>query len=421
MRAEDKYNRIVEYIEAQVEGRPADYFSPLPDPGETVERAFESGECAYVDERARNEIFKFLIGCTLKQYLNRRLMMRAYRELLEQEEYNPEPLINLLGVSSESTLYKKFKETFGMSPREAFEKKDRSLYEGPALWPTLGTEEREQFRQQMEDGPLREDSAAPNPGRRAALRRWLPVCAVLCLCLALGAFLYAAVHRWAGEYVAYDTILAPVNSVSMPNPDKTYRIYPLRHKVVLEQTGQEPLELPVTKFGWNEIRWRGEIPYLEEVRTRGRDGVLTADPVTFSGAEFSTALVPAKSYEKWRGQWDGDYALQVFDPAQDADLYLPTATAVSVSLDFGRMLFIGESESDVQGAFVRAFNGNTLTLAFDEAPYEPFTLTAVNGTTLRTTLTFPGTDAPVELQLTKLNRDMDSFRAKMERLIGRIT
>lgn len=133
MNSFEKYNCIISTIEEAI----AQTESEDIDPKNISDYAFEKAGLEEVDERGRNEIFKFLLGETISQYIMRRLIMLSYKVLMAQIEYDSEEIKRIVGVSSDSALYKKYKEYFNMTPKEAFDRKIGIYYEPPRYWTEL--------------------------------------------------------------------------------------------------------------------------------------------------------------------------------------------------------------------------------------------------------------------------------------------
>ena len=119
MKAKEKYNNIVYKIEELVLN--ASYKKDY----EISKEAFESGEC-FIDDRAKNTLFYFLIGKTVIDYINERRMMAAYNHIITMKEKDFGKAIELSGVQDQPAFIKKFKKMFGMTPTRAFDEKDES-------------------------------------------------------------------------------------------------------------------------------------------------------------------------------------------------------------------------------------------------------------------------------------------------------
>lgn len=82
-------------------------------------------------------VFVFLTGSTLNTYIRERQMMAAYKAIISSEKFNAEIGISITGYSDQSAFIKAFKQRFGMTPKEAFEKKDLSKYLEKLTWDAL--------------------------------------------------------------------------------------------------------------------------------------------------------------------------------------------------------------------------------------------------------------------------------------------
>ena len=85
-------------------------------------------------------VFKYLTGNTLRAYINDRRMMASYKFLVSGKTRNIERALEIAGYGDQPGYTKAFKKRFGISPGEAFRKKDISLYEEPLSWELLSRE-----------------------------------------------------------------------------------------------------------------------------------------------------------------------------------------------------------------------------------------------------------------------------------------
>ena len=85
-------------------------------------------------------VFKYLTGNTLRAYINDRRMMASYKFLISGKTRNIERALEIAGYGDQPGYTKAFKKRFGLSPGEAFKKKDISLYEEPMSWELLSRE-----------------------------------------------------------------------------------------------------------------------------------------------------------------------------------------------------------------------------------------------------------------------------------------
>lgn len=82
-------------------------------------------------------VFSFLTESSLTSYIRERQMMAAYKAIISAEKFDVEIGISITGYSDQSSFGKSFKERFGLTPKEAFEKKDLSKYIEKLTWDAL--------------------------------------------------------------------------------------------------------------------------------------------------------------------------------------------------------------------------------------------------------------------------------------------
>lgn len=87
--------------------------------------------------RDLNAAFTFLTESSLINYIKERQMMAAYKAIISADKFDVEIGISITGYSDQSAFGKKFKERFGLTPKEAFEKKDFSKYIEKLTWNAL--------------------------------------------------------------------------------------------------------------------------------------------------------------------------------------------------------------------------------------------------------------------------------------------
>lgn len=144
MQAKEKFNNIVYKIEELV--WEAEYMKAY----EISEEAFAAGEC-YIDDRSKNTLFLFLVGSTVIDYINERRMMAAYKHLITMKKKNFKKVIDLSGVQEHSSFVRKFRKQFGMSPTQAFDKKDESRIFPIKDWDQISQEGKSIFVKLEED------------------------------------------------------------------------------------------------------------------------------------------------------------------------------------------------------------------------------------------------------------------------------
>ena len=87
--------------------------------------------------RELNDVFKFFADRSLNEYIKERKMMAAYTLILTQDEMNIDRAIEISGLDNQSSFGKKFKEVFGITPQEAFIKKDQSKLIPRLSWESI--------------------------------------------------------------------------------------------------------------------------------------------------------------------------------------------------------------------------------------------------------------------------------------------
>ena len=87
-----------------------------------------------VSERDLKGYFRYESGTPLIDYVKERKMMVVYEDILDSEEYDADIAVELSGYADQPTFNKRFKKTFGLTPLEAFQKKDRSLLKIKITW-----------------------------------------------------------------------------------------------------------------------------------------------------------------------------------------------------------------------------------------------------------------------------------------------
>lgn len=87
-----------------------------------------------VSERDLKGYFRYESGTPLIDYVKERKMMVVYEDILDSEEYDADIAVELSGYADQPTFNKRFKKTFGVTPLEAFQNKDRSLLKIKITW-----------------------------------------------------------------------------------------------------------------------------------------------------------------------------------------------------------------------------------------------------------------------------------------------
>lgn len=106
-------------------------------------KAINIAECIcqnlYINIRDFNAIFKFLTDMSPLDYIRERKMMAAYKTIIDGKEFDINLAVEISGYDNHSSFGKKFKETFNISPTEAFENKNHALYKAPLSWESIST------------------------------------------------------------------------------------------------------------------------------------------------------------------------------------------------------------------------------------------------------------------------------------------
>lgn len=84
--------------------------------------------------RDLNTIFTFLTSYSLIEYIRERQIMAAYSTIISMPIFDIEVAISVSGYDNQSSFGKKFKERFGLTPKEAFNEKDFSRIAEQITW-----------------------------------------------------------------------------------------------------------------------------------------------------------------------------------------------------------------------------------------------------------------------------------------------
>lgn len=129
MTVKERYNETIQDIESRAS-------DPFLSPQEIAEDVARSNAMILRDMVA---VFKYLTGSTLRAYISERKMMASYRYLIHKETRDIEHALEIAGYMDQPSYSKAFKARFGLSPGEAFKKKDLSLCVGPMTWDVIST------------------------------------------------------------------------------------------------------------------------------------------------------------------------------------------------------------------------------------------------------------------------------------------
>ena len=84
--------------------------------------------------RDLSTIFSFMTGKTLIDYIKERKLNASYEHIIDGERFDAQTAVTLSGLGDQSALIKKFNNAYGMTPKEAHAKKDRSLVKMRMKW-----------------------------------------------------------------------------------------------------------------------------------------------------------------------------------------------------------------------------------------------------------------------------------------------
>lgn len=84
--------------------------------------------------RDLSTIFIFMTGKTLIDYIKERKLNASYEHIIDGERFDAKTAVTLSGLGDQSALIKKFNNVYGMTPKEAHAKKDRSLVKARMKW-----------------------------------------------------------------------------------------------------------------------------------------------------------------------------------------------------------------------------------------------------------------------------------------------
>lgn len=123
----DRFNNMISEIERLVaefdEEKDAYY-----DANEIVEMlAKQEGRTS----RSLNAFFEYLTGTTLNKYVKDRKWMVIYKDLMLDQDYDVQSYIEFVKSENESSFITSFGKKFGMTPKEAYRKKDKAKLEEP--------------------------------------------------------------------------------------------------------------------------------------------------------------------------------------------------------------------------------------------------------------------------------------------------
>ncbi len=104
--------------------------------------------------REINAIFSFLTGMPLLEYIRERKLMASYRLLITSDVFDIDAAIEVAGYDNQSSYGKRFKERFGMTPKQAFKKRQANLYKNPLKWKQLAEKDAPEYDTLAEVVPI---------------------------------------------------------------------------------------------------------------------------------------------------------------------------------------------------------------------------------------------------------------------------
>ena len=133
MKADEKYNQIIDKIEKHVRTKP-------------YKKSSEILNCVmeetgyYAKQRDFNAIFEFINGQLPLKYISARQLMNAYKYMIRFEKYEEIDMNHVLEMTctaDQPRFIKIFKSKFGSAPKKFLRDKQvgrETLYEEPAYW-----------------------------------------------------------------------------------------------------------------------------------------------------------------------------------------------------------------------------------------------------------------------------------------------
>lgn len=129
MNAKEKFDKMMNLIEDEIE-------NGFSKDAVIVERLTKE---LVVSLTMLNAVFPFLTDMTLRQYIRERRMMLAYNAIISLESWEDgiSEAMCISQANDQAYFSNQFKELFKITPRTAFQNKDKSLYKGPLNWDML--------------------------------------------------------------------------------------------------------------------------------------------------------------------------------------------------------------------------------------------------------------------------------------------
>ncbi len=145
MNAEQRFDALTDLIEQEVSKR---YSKPAAYIAQDV--------CAVLGMGIRevNAVFSFLAGVPLLEYIRERKLMASYRLLITQDEQDINAALEVAGYDNQSSFTKSFRKRFGMTPGQAFKKRQANLYKNPLKWKQLSQDDAPELEVPAEVVPI---------------------------------------------------------------------------------------------------------------------------------------------------------------------------------------------------------------------------------------------------------------------------
>ena len=128
MNVKEKFNKLLSDIEFMVHKQ--EYLKPR-------DIGAKMSSLTGIGYRDLNTIFTYITNISLLDYIRERQIMAAYEVIISMPIFDVEVAISVSGLDNQSSFGKKFKDRFGITPKEAFKNKDASLLEEQLIWDVI--------------------------------------------------------------------------------------------------------------------------------------------------------------------------------------------------------------------------------------------------------------------------------------------
>ena len=128
MNVKERFNNMIEQIEKIISN------GNCLKPRDVAKRIAASQVMSFRD---LNTIFQYLTGHSLLDYIRERQLMESYSMLISIPVFDVEMAITVSGYDNQSSFSKKFKQYFGVTPKEAFLGKDETKLKPATKWDML--------------------------------------------------------------------------------------------------------------------------------------------------------------------------------------------------------------------------------------------------------------------------------------------